>query len=203
MPPVQVAECETAADVRRQLRKVAIRRQMWNTPKQPPVLEIVSKKTEPAVLPKEDVQSAVQTDDEIIAEIKRLSEELQKRNVIIPVAARPMIRDVMQAVAAAYGFSMNDMQADRRDARVCQARQVSYLLCKILTQHSLPTIGRAFHRDHTTVLHGIRKVAWLRSALEAIHTVFDPLSAWAATAARLHPLPAVTRDYGQHDRRLK
>lgn len=208
MPTVQVAQCETAEDVWRLARESAARRRAGRIPKQDPKLVIVSEpkpkskpKPEPAVI---NNPSPPQTDEEIIAEIRRLSDELERRNVITAPPPTPTLRSIIHAVAEAFGLLEHDLLAERRDARNVHARQISYLLCKILTFHSLPAVGKAHNRDHSTILHGVRKVGWLRTPLQALHTQFDPPAAWAASAARLHPLPTVTRDYGRRlDKRLK
>lgn len=126
-----------------------------------------------------------------------------ERQELTEVRQRPLLAEVIRAVAKAYGFTSNDLKAARRDAGATQARQVSYLLCKMLTLRGLPPIGDAHGgRDHTTILHGVRKAeaievdgrdgepSTLRVELEALHTMADPVSAWAASAARLHPLKA-------------
>lgn len=56
-----------------------------------------------------------------------------------------------------------DMLSIRRTARVVLPRQIAMYLCKLLTSLSLPHIGRKFGgRDHTTVLHAVRKIERLR-----------------------------------------
>jgi hypothetical protein len=73
------------------------------------------------------------------------------------------LEDVQAAVAHHYRVKPSDMSSDRRFTDVVWARQVAMFICKDLTQHSLPVIGRAFgKRDHTTILHGIRKIERLR-----------------------------------------
>ena len=54
---------------------------------------------------------------------------------------------------------VSDMHSDRRARTVARPRQVGMYLAKHLTQRSLPEIGRKFGgRDHTTVIHAVRKV---------------------------------------------
>jgi chromosomal replication initiator protein len=74
-------------------------------------------------------------------------------------------RQVQEAVAARLGFSVDDLLSPSRTARVARARQLAMYLTRELTDLSLPAIAQAFNRrDHTTVLHAIRRVE--RSALE-------------------------------------
>jgi chromosomal replication initiator protein len=85
---------------------------------------------------------------------------------ITPSAApRLDVRHVQEAVAARLGFTVDDLLSPRRTARVARARQLAMYLTRELTDLSLPAIAQAFNRrDHTTVLHAIRRVE--RSALE-------------------------------------
>jgi hypothetical protein len=71
----------------------------------------------------------------------------------------PSIREIQTAVCKHYGVKLADMLSARRTAIVVRPRQVAMYLCKELTPHSLPQLGRRFGgRDHTTVLHAVRKV---------------------------------------------
>ena len=62
-------------------------------------------------------------------------------------------------VARQYNVSRADLLSSRRTANVVRPRQVAMYLAKTLTLRSLPEIGRRFGgRDHTTVLHAVRKI---------------------------------------------
>jgi hypothetical protein len=75
---------------------------------------------------------------------------------------RPRIEEIQIAVAKHYGVKRLDILSDRRTANVVRPRQMAMYLCKELTMRSLPEIGRRFGgRDHTTVLHAVRKIAHL------------------------------------------
>ena len=72
---------------------------------------------------------------------------------------RVTIEDIQKRVAEYYGIKVSDMQSARRSQNVARPRQVAMYLAKALTSRSLPEIGRKFGgRDHTTVLHAVRKV---------------------------------------------
>lgn len=72
---------------------------------------------------------------------------------------RVTIEDIQKRVAEYYGIKVSDMQSARRSQNVARPRQVAMYLAKSLTSRSLPEIGRKFGgRDHTTVLHAVRKV---------------------------------------------
>jgi chromosomal replication initiator protein len=72
---------------------------------------------------------------------------------------RPKIEEVQRVVARHYNVARSDMVSSDRTKKICLPRQVAMYLCKVLSLRSLPEIGRRFGgRDHTTVLHGIRKI---------------------------------------------
>jgi hypothetical protein len=76
---------------------------------------------------------------------------------------RPKIADIQFVVADFYGLYVHDLVSSRRTANVVRPRQVAVYLCKQMTLHSLPVIGRMFGgRDHTTALHSVRKISELR-----------------------------------------
>jgi chromosomal replication initiator protein len=71
--------------------------------------------------------------------------------------------NIKRKVAEYYKIKVADLMSKRRNRSVARPRQVAMALAKELTRHSLPEIGDAFGgRDHTTVLHGCRKIKELR-----------------------------------------
>jgi chromosomal replication initiator protein len=69
------------------------------------------------------------------------------------------IEDIQRLVASHYNVSKSDILSSRRTATVVRPRQIAMYLSKALTLRSLPEIGRRFGgRDHTTVLHAVRKI---------------------------------------------
>lgn len=69
------------------------------------------------------------------------------------------IDNIQKVVAEYYKIKVSDLHAKRRSRSVARPRQVAMYLAKDLTNHSLPEIGEAFGgRDHTTVLHAVRKI---------------------------------------------
>ncbi len=73
------------------------------------------------------------------------------------------IEEIKRRVADYYSLRMNDLISPRRARAVARPRQVAMFLCKTLTSKSLPEIGRGFGgRDHTTVIHAVRKIEELR-----------------------------------------
>jgi chromosomal replication initiator protein len=72
---------------------------------------------------------------------------------------RVKIDDILRAVSRHFAVSKQDILSQRRHRSVVWPRQVGMYLAKQLTSRSLPEIGRRFgDRDHTTVLHAIRKI---------------------------------------------
>jgi chromosomal replication initiator protein len=86
--------------------------------------------------------------------------EREMRDLIRPAEPkRVRIEDIQRVVARQYNVSRADLLSSRRTANVVRPRQVAMYLAKILTLRSLPEIGRRFGgRDHTTVLHAVRKI---------------------------------------------
>jgi len=74
-------------------------------------------------------------------------------------ARKVSIDDIQRKVAEHYNIRMAEMSSARRARAVARPRQVAMFLAKRLTSRSLPEIGRKFgNRDHTTVLHGVRRI---------------------------------------------
>ncbi len=72
---------------------------------------------------------------------------------------RITIDEIQRKVAEHYGLRIQDMHSARRARNIARPRQVAMFLCKKLTARSLPEIGRKFGgRDHTTVMHAVRKI---------------------------------------------
>ncbi len=91
--------------------------------------------------------------NEVLADILRSTER------------RITIDEIQRKVAEHYNIRPADMQSVRRARAVARPRQVAMYLAKSLTPRSLPEIGRKFGgRDHTTVIHAVRKVEELAAA---------------------------------------
>ncbi len=82
---------------------------------------------------------------------KEMTEKLEKRL---------KMADIARAVSRIFDVSTTDIYSARRTANIVWPRQIAMWYCKTYTLHSLPEIGRFFNgRDHTTVLHAVRKVS--------------------------------------------
>ncbi|SNY90363.1 chromosomal replication initiator protein DnaA [Cohaesibacter sp. ES.047] len=72
---------------------------------------------------------------------------------------RIRIEDIQRVVSKHYNVSRSDLLSSRRTRTIVRPRQIAMYLSKMLTPRSLPEIGRRFGgRDHTTVLHAVRKI---------------------------------------------
>ncbi|GIS07563.1 MAG: hypothetical protein CM15mP111_1780 [Hyphomicrobiales bacterium] len=91
-----------------------------------------------------------------------------------------MIEDVLRTISGHFNVTKQDILSSRRHKTIVYPRQIGMYLAKVLTTRSLPEIGRKFGgRDHTTVLHAVRKIEKLiktnPSIRESITTLETPL----------------------------
>ncbi len=74
------------------------------------------------------------------------------------------IEEIQKKVSQHFNIKMSDMSSARRSRTIARPRQIAMYLSKNLTSRSLPEIGRRFgNRDHTTVIHAVKKVEELRT----------------------------------------
>ena len=85
------------------------------------------------------------------------------RDLVKPTDPRRIrVEDILRVVSKHYNVTRADLLSSRRTANVVRPRQIAMYLAKVLTLRSLPEIGRRFGgRDHTTVLHAVRKIEGL------------------------------------------
>jgi chromosomal replication initiator protein len=89
---------------------------------------------------------------------------------------RVTIEEIQKRVAEHFNIRLADMHSARRARAVARPRQIAMYLAKQLTSRSLPEIGRKFGgRDHTTVMHAVRKVEELRESDSAFAEDVDLL----------------------------
>ena len=70
------------------------------------------------------------------------------------------VENIQKTVADFYKIKVADMHSKKRPASIARPRQIAMYLAKEMTQKSLPEIGELFGgRDHTTILHGVRKIS--------------------------------------------
>lgn len=117
------------------------------------------------------------------------------------VASRCDVRDVdllsvakiKEVLCREFGIAPRDLTSSRRNAALARPRQIGYYLAREFTGRSLPVIGREFGRaDHTSVLHGIRRIEALietdtniRGHVERIRAILqreeEQLAEWKAS----------------------
>lgn len=109
----------------------------------------------------------------------RLSADLAREALkdLLAVQVRQVsVENIQRIVADYYKLKVSDMYSKKRSRTVARPRQMAMALAKELTHMSLPDIGDAFGgRDHTTVLHGCRKIADLLAVNPDIARDFDAL----------------------------
>jgi hypothetical protein len=88
----------------------------------------------------------------------------------------PLVEDIIAKVCAFYLVQRADLLSPSREARFVRPRQIAMYLAKKLTSRSLPDIGRRLGgRDHTTVLHAVRKIGALRESDATMAAELDEL----------------------------
>ncbi|MBP6679073.1 MAG: chromosomal replication initiator protein DnaA, partial [Paracoccus sp.] len=86
------------------------------------------------------------------------------------------IEEIQRKVAEHYNIRLADMIGPKRVRTVARPRQIAMYLSKQMTSRSLPEIGRRFGgRDHTTIMHGVKKIEELRSADHSLSEDIDLL----------------------------
>ena len=81
------------------------------------------------------------------------------RDLLAIQARQVSIDNIQKTVSDYFNIRLSDLLSSKRNRSLARPRQLSMSLAKELTNHSLPEIGDAFGgRDHTTVLHAVRKV---------------------------------------------
>lgn len=116
--------------------------------------------------------------------VERLEGRLARFEGVAEQPMPPSIRRIIDQVAAHYAVSKVHLLGEARAAHIALARHMAMHLCRELHGHSLPRIGRVFHRDHTSVLHATRRITALLKTDPALRTTWDAL---AETIMAHHP----------------
>jgi chromosomal replication initiation ATPase DnaA len=121
-----------------------------------------------------------------IIKIRNLSPHRRTVPIVRHVEAKPPEREVYNApgviglikkvVCKYFDVRKSDIESERRGTRLVKARHLAFWLAREMTSRSFPDIGRQFGgRDHTTVLHGVRKIDGLIETDESIAKDLDVL----------------------------
>jgi chromosomal replication initiator protein len=98
------------------------------------------------------------------------------RDLLNSVEKTLTIDDIKARVAEHFNIRVSDMNSDCRERRIARPRQVAMFMVKRLTTHSLPEIGQRFGgKDHTTVIHAVKRVEELRKTDEEFNREIEAL----------------------------
>lgn len=81
---------------------------------------------------------------------------------------RVRVQDVIRVVSEQYGFSEEELLSARRQEPLALARHIAMYLAKVCTGRSYPEIARRLVRDHTTIMHGVRRIEKLMTESSAL-----------------------------------
>ncbi len=95
---------------------------------------------------------------------------------LLPHYRQPTADDVIQAVAEYHHLKTSDLKGRRRHRDIARPRQVAMYLCRLSLDKSFPEIGRAFGKDHSTVISACRRVEELMGADPVVRTAVEVLS---------------------------
>lgn len=90
--------------------------------------------------------------------------------------------DIRRVVTDFFDVTEEDLDQRGRSGRIPHIRQIAFYLCRMHTAHSLPQIARSFHRDHSTILHGVRRIRALRKTHAELDDNLSTLEAQLAEA---------------------
>jgi len=85
--------------------------------------------------------------------------------------------DIRRVVTDFFGVTEDDLDHYGRSGRTPRIRQIAFHLCRKHTTQSLPELGRAFQRDHSTILHGARRIEALRKTDAVLHSDLSEIEA--------------------------
>ena len=91
------------------------------------------------------------------------------KDLFLRTHRRITIDEIQQKVAEHYSLKSSELNSERRSQDIARPRQIAMYLAKRLTNRSMPEIGRKFGgRDHTTVMHAVKRVQGLRESDEGV-----------------------------------
>jgi chromosomal replication initiator protein len=85
------------------------------------------------------------------------------------------IADIKKAVADRWGVAVGEMDGARKLRSIAVPRMVAMYVARMLTTKSLPELGRAFGRDHATILHAVRRVRQMIEVQPALSQIIDDI----------------------------
>ncbi|MBX7248482.1 MAG: chromosomal replication initiator protein DnaA [Caulobacteraceae bacterium] len=166
------------AVVRRKLELLA-QRQPIDLPARPEVLQFLADRVPGSI---RELEGALNTLVAVAGQrLSRLTleevQQLLRPNLTGGVERRITVDEIQKTTADHFGLKQADLLSERRTRSIARPRQVAMYLCKLHTTRSYPDIGRRFGgRDHTTVLHGVKKIEQLIGTDEQIARDVEALS---------------------------
>ena len=107
---------------------------------------------------------------------RNIAQEAMKNIIDSEHPAGLTMERIVRAVAAHYKMSVDEIKAKNNSRSVAVPRQVAMYLCKKLTRHSFPDIGKEFGgKHHTTVMHSVEKVERMTREDRVFHKEVDEL----------------------------
>lgn len=184
---MQVTECRTGTDVLR--NRMEVRRRLWSARAiQDSGIDLRREKpggrkgSDPIVAPppRKVTPNEWRKTRPVTIHAPELWFALEPRRsplLAIPTFKRyPPVKLIIQIVRNYFHLSDAEIQGQHRGCSVVRPRQIAMCLCKRLTPKSYPEIGRQFEdRDHTTVLHAVRKIESLCSIDDGMASVVSEL----------------------------
>jgi chromosomal replication initiator protein len=98
------------------------------------------------------------------------------RNIVEPEAEGITMNRIAKTVSAQFKLTVEELKSKNNSRQIAVPRQVAMYLCKRLTKHSFPEIGREFGgKHHTTVMHSVDKINSLIKDDRNLHKVVSEL----------------------------
>lgn len=125
------------------------------------VAEFLAQKISSNIRELEGALKRVAAHSQLLSSSKEITLEMTQdilKDMLRSYDRRTTIDEIQRKVSEHFNISIKEMQSARRARNVARPRQIAMYLAKQLTSRSLPEIGRKFDRDHTTVMHAVKKV---------------------------------------------
>jgi len=177
--PVEAGDKQLRLDVLKRKLDLLAQRQPIDLPARPEVLQFLADRVPGSI---RELEGALNTLVAVAgARLSRITmeevQQLLRANLTGGVERRITVDEIQKTTADHYGLKQADLLSERRTRSIARPRQVAMYLCKLHTTRSYPDIGRRFGgRDHTTVLHGVKKIEELIGKDEQIARDVEALS---------------------------
>ena len=177
--PVEAGDKALRMGVLKRKLDLLAQRQPIDLPARPEVLQFLAERVPGSI---RELEGALNTLVAVAgARLSRITleevQQLLRPNLTGGVERRITVDEIQKTTADHYGLKQADLLSERRTRSIARPRQVAMYLCKLHTTRSYPDIGRRFGgRDHTTVLHGVKKIEELMGKDEQIARDVEALS---------------------------